>query len=76
MLRSFEYQKSSRRLHQVLTGLMREVIAYIGNLKVVATDLLGSLSPVTGAFLFSTEAFLPFNLALQCLLEFAFCSAE
>jgi len=48
---------------------MREVIAYIGNLKVVATDLLGSLSPVTGAFLFSREAFLPFNLALQCLLE-------
>jgi len=31
---------------------MREVIAYIGNLKVVATNLLGSLSPVTGAFLF------------------------
>jgi hypothetical protein len=48
---------------------MRKVIAYIGNLKIVATDLLGSLSPVTGAFLFSREAFLPFNLALQCLLE-------
>ena len=49
---------------RVLTGLMREVIAYIGNLTVVATDLLHSLPTVGGTYLLLSKTLLAFDLAL------------
>src|SRR5664279_1701192 len=48
---------------------MREVIADIGDLPVIAADLLYSLPPVCGTFLFFSKTLLAFELACKCLLQ-------